>query len=1005
METKEIKSLIPYIYGKNISNEDIDDICRSLYSFRKLIDKTIEYPEDVLYNLFEGSFESSCCYRPIDICELRLYFIENKIASSPKALFTLGFCKKYLSHYPLFLEFSNKMCQKKSFGEIFIDTNEDINVKRDIKRIYIQYGVSQTCLNTIKEIIKSENINVEIAENREIPGVNKSKIASVSMSSGNKYIVNLGLLNLKEVVLADSEENAIKKAINKRWNKIKNKYILGFRPEIYNIDYWLKYKNTPFWKTLVYSKNKVAQREDKNTDPYIKFDDQEQKIILFIKSGLDYIENKYNVVIDARIAGGFVRDKISGRESKDIDIALSNISGLSFAQKLKEYDEKNRLGATGDIYSTSLLKVKDENANIPDSAKLEVASLTIYGLPVEFVSLRTEIYDSESRTPMTFPTNNPVEDAKRRDLSINSLYYNIKTGQIEDYVNGLKDFEKQGNLYIPKILRTPMNAEKTFEDDPLRILRVLRFYSRYPNTQIDPSIIRAFSNEKVQKAYKKLSPERSSTEIRKMMEGPNVINAAKILFDTNLYKLVFGTPSDWHDIDINQKSPYHNLTVKGHTLAVMNNLLQIAKENDLPKEETGLLLLSAMFHDFGKLSPNIRKPKINKETNLPNEEHYQYIGHEKESAIFAKQVMEHMAFTPEEKKFVYTLIKNHMLNTSGNKMSNKQIGNLLAKTQGLWRNVIRHYTADKLGREGLSQEEIERIKNLHSDYARQVEEYEKSSDFPFYNTPFIDGNIIKDIIKSTVPELAKANPFLDNAKDSKGKKIHYLKYIIDKLIEALREKNVQNEKQAKKYVISVAKGLWNKIKNMKSSSKGYNWFKKAEILTKEDLLNSTKKANRTFEEIRKEYNEKFGKNHHHLRLVCAKCGNSETCRCKEPKITEVGICDECSKKKITTADASSGSKPGGYGYEEPVPLGFDEKGIAQPSPVVLKRYHEGAKVRLHRDSTRGGSLWGEQTMGVISKIERNIMTIRWLTGNKKGKISRLNIYNPIQVNNMIDIID
>jgi LysM repeat protein len=85
-----------------------------------------------------------------------------------------------------------------------------------------------------------------------------------------------------------------------------------------------------------------------------------------------------------------------------------------------------------------------------------------------------------------------------------------------------------------------------------------------------------------------------------------------------------------------------------------------------------------------------------------------------------------------------------------------------------------------------------------------------------------------------------------------------------------------------------------------------NWYKKSinnasttkvsRFITEKELLDFSKKANRTWSDIRNEYDQKYGKNHHHLRLICVRCGNKQTCRCKEPKITEIGVCDLCFSK-------------------------------------------------------------------------------------------------------------
>ena len=94
------------------------------------------------------------------------------------------------------------------------------------------------------------------------------------------------------------------------------------------------------------------------------------------------------------------------------------------------------------------------------------------GLECDFVGLRSETY-TDSRIPDQVQLGTPEEDALRRDLTINSLFYNVHTRQVEDYTGrGLSDLAS-------KVARTPLPPKQTFEDDPLRVLRCIRFASRF----------------------------------------------------------------------------------------------------------------------------------------------------------------------------------------------------------------------------------------------------------------------------------------------------------------------------------------------------------------------------------------------------------------------------------------------------------------------------------------------------------------------------------------------
>ena len=192
------------------------------------------------------------------------------------------------------------------------------------------------------------------------------------------------------------------------------------------------------------------------------------------------------------VAGGWVRDNILKLHSDDIDIAISNMSGEEFANKLVAWMKANKKpGLRGGV---SVVK-----ANPDQSKHLATATVELFERKIDFANLRKESY-AESRIP-TIEPGTPLEDAQRRDLTINALFYNIHTDEIEDYVGGFEDLKN----YRAK---TPIDAVKTFTDDPLRILRIIRFSSKY-DLKIDSDIIKAAQHKDIQKGLDiKVSKER-----------------------------------------------------------------------------------------------------------------------------------------------------------------------------------------------------------------------------------------------------------------------------------------------------------------------------------------------------------------------------------------------------------------------------------------------------------------------------------------------------------------
>jgi len=165
-----------------------------------------------------------------------------------------------------------------------------------------------------------------------------------------------------------------------------------------------------------------------------------------------------------------------GKESNDIDIALDNMHGEEFAKLIKETIP----GCKG----FGVIKKNSEK-----SKHLETATIQIHGQWIDLVNLRSEKYTEDSRVPI-IDIGTPEEDAYRRDLTINALFYNINEDKLEDFTKqGISDLQNG-------IIRTPLEPLKTFTDDPLRVLRTVRFAVRF-GFKILPEIIMAAKNKDV----------------------------------------------------------------------------------------------------------------------------------------------------------------------------------------------------------------------------------------------------------------------------------------------------------------------------------------------------------------------------------------------------------------------------------------------------------------------------------------------------------------------------
>ena len=431
----------------------------------------------------------------------------------------------------------------------------------------------------------------------------------------------------------------------------------------------------PLLSAWLSSKCRFAQAQS----PKISLTPQEQAIFKVL---LD-VNTHYRLGTTMRVAGGWVRDKLMGRASDDIDISLDNMSGKQMSEYILKYGYDHPEAKVGKDYVVPV--------NIEQSKHLETAAVEIQGLKIDLVNLRSEEY-GETRIP-TMKMGDPATDASRRDLSVNALMYNISQGTVEDYVGGLDDLRN-------KVLRTPLPPKKTFTDDPLRVARLCRFSSKFPDFAIDPAAIEAMKDPEVQEAYRnKVSPTRAGPEILKMMGGNDPSAGARLLFETGFYKAVFNTPlaSQIPSLDVNQRNPHHAYTIMEHTLRVLKNMNELMKREGVPDDKRMLMNLAATMHDLGKAFPGVAQPKPGK----PDE--YGYHGHEERSAQIADEALKHIGVGEEEREFVGKVVELHGKAHFGD-WSPKAMRRFLReeatvkgkedKYKDLWRFIMYHGIAD-----------------------------------------------------------------------------------------------------------------------------------------------------------------------------------------------------------------------------------------------------------------------------------------------------------------------
>lgn len=393
-------------------------------------------------------------------------------------------------------------------------------------------------------------------------------------------------------------------------------------------------------------------------DIKVPLDPIEEKIFMFLRSCI----SSQPKPVELRVAGGWIRDKLLGKQSKDLDITVQGMTGTQFANLVKKYAE-DIYGPQQQIIGT----VKDTDARPEQVKNLAVAFTRIHGQEVEFLSLRGhEVYEEGSRNPISVNMQaSPEDDALRRDLTINSLFYNINTDRIEDYTG--KGYDDLATM----TLRTPLDPIQTFRDDPLRLLRVIRFYSRYPKSTIAPEVLQAMTDENVQNQIVRkilnpneasgIVPERTAIELRKIMSGEQPEKAIRVFYDTGLLSKMLNLPTEFHPLNMDQMNRHHKLTVIDHTIQVLKNVNALCKEYGLNEDERMRMNLASLFHDLGKLDPRSHTPKndggrgYSGDPNNPNS-----LTHQQSSGDIWSRFALALKLSDEETSFVQDIVVNHM---------------------------------------------------------------------------------------------------------------------------------------------------------------------------------------------------------------------------------------------------------------------------------------------------------------------------------------------------------
>jgi len=325
--------------------------------------------------------------------------------------------------------------------------------------------------------------------------------------------------------------------------------------------------------------------------------------------------------VECYVVGGYVRDLFLERPSKDIDVVCVG-SGIELAKAVAK-----RLG---------------KGAHVSVFKNFGTAQVKSGHLELEFVGARRESYSHDSRKPIV-EDGTLEDDQQRRDFTINAMAICLNTerfGELVDPFDGIWDLED-------RIIATPLDPDITFSDDPLRMMRCIRFATQL-NFEIEPETFEAL--ERNRERIKIISGERIIEELQKIMVSDSPARGFELLFQCGLLELIFPELYALHGVEtVNGRAHKDNLW---HTLEVLTNVVRSIRADSVERTDNGLWLRwAALLHDIGK--PKSKRWDAQLGWTFHN---HNYIGEKMVPQIFRRLKLP----LDERMKYVQKLVSLHM---------------------------------------------------------------------------------------------------------------------------------------------------------------------------------------------------------------------------------------------------------------------------------------------------------------------------------------------------------
>ena len=313
--------------------------------------------------------------------------------------------------------------------------------------------------------------------------------------------------------------------------------------------------------------------------------------------------------LECYVIGGFVRDILLDRNhKKDIDIVAVG-SGIELAIKVSELLSNKPKVQIFKNYGTAMLRYKE--------------------MDIEFVGARKESYTHDSRNPLV-ENGSLKDDQERRDFTINAMAFSLNSDNFGDLVDPFNGVTDLGN----KLLKTPLDPDITYSDDPLRMMRAIRFATQL-NFEIESESLEAISNNKDR--INIISGERIVDELNKILASEKPSIGFLHLYQTGLLDLILPELTALNNVEEVEGHTHKNNFY--HTLEVVDNIC--------PNTEDVWLRWAALLHDIGKAPTK----KFNKKQG------WTFHGHEFLGGKMAKKIFERLHMPLNQKmKFVQKMV-------------------------------------------------------------------------------------------------------------------------------------------------------------------------------------------------------------------------------------------------------------------------------------------------------------------------------------------------------------